>query len=245
MRIAISDFDVSKLSRLPWLTMAMIVGAVMVFVRPQWSMWFQYDRAAIESGQWWRVLSCHWTHWSMDHLFWDGFALAVLGTLIETWPNRPGAIKGWRTRFLAMIAVSALCICLAVWLVHPDMTTYRGLSGLDSALFAMLSMLMLRENLDEQHWGGVAAVMALFIAFSAKILFEVKTGSCFFVDSRAGAMVPLPLVHIIGAFVGVVFGAISRSRKNVRGSIQNQRRLEMSQICPREPSRPALKPQAG
>ena len=60
--------------------------------------------------------------------------------------------------------------------------------------------------------------MAVSLAFGAKLIFEVKTGSSFFVDSGAAKMVPLPLVHVVGSGVGVVFGTCSVWGFRVLGS---------------------------
>ena len=53
-------------------------------------------------------------------------------------------------------------------------------------------------------WAALAA--AAFLAFLCKVAYELATGATFFVDSRAAGMVPLPLVHVVGAAAGLAAG---------------------------------------
>jgi rhomboid family GlyGly-CTERM serine protease len=103
--------------------------ALLSAVVPGAAGWLAYERTAIATGELWRVVTCHWTHWSFDHLAWD---LAAFGVLV---------LIGWRAsarRLLLALALSVVLIPLAVWTVLPTMVGYRGLSGIDSALFTPL-----------------------------------------------------------------------------------------------------------
>jgi hypothetical protein len=56
-----------------------------------------------------------------------------------------------------------------------------------------------------------AAVLAIgcLVAFVAKIVFELLTGSAFFVHDASG-MVPVPLAHVMGATVGALVGCVKK-----------------------------------
>src|SRR5689334_9624999 len=43
----------------------------------------QFDRARIASGELWRLVTCHWTHWDADHLAWDVATFVALGVACE------------------------------------------------------------------------------------------------------------------------------------------------------------------
>ena len=58
----------------------------------------EYDRAATSAGQLWRLVTCHWTHWSTHHLFWSGGAFAALAIACHRVAPRRG---------LACVAASA------------------------------------------------------------------------------------------------------------------------------------------
>ena len=46
------------------------------------------------------------------------------------------------------------------------------------------------------------AIVAVLVAFVAKVAFEFATSSTVFVDNAAGGFVPVPLAHLAGAVVG-------------------------------------------
>ncbi len=169
------------------------LAALLVYVWPGAGELLQYDRAAIAEGQFWRVATCHLTHWSADHLFWDAVTFVALAAIC--WAES-------RRATLACLTVSAAAIPAAVWLLMPDMPTYRGLSGLDSALFALLAAMLIRRGAADRDWRPAALAGGLATAFALKTAFELVTGATMFVDSTAAAMVPIPLAHVVGAVVG-------------------------------------------
>jgi len=180
--------------RIPYVSPLLVCLAVAVFLSGAATEWLQFDRSAISNGQFWRLLTCHWTHYSLDHLFWDGMVLLVLGACCEC---------GGRTRFLVCVVGSACLISLAVWLCLPELEFYRGLSGIDSALFVLLAVDILREKVREKRWRWVGAGACLFVLFLAKLGFEIVTGTTVFVDSAAAGMAPVPLSHFVGMLTGM------------------------------------------
>ncbi len=187
----------SAVGRLPCVSLLLAGIAVCLQFSLTAMGWLQYDPAAIAAGEVWRIVTCHLTHWSFDHLFWDATALIILGVLCETAGRRP---------FLGCMAVSAVLIPLFIWVLMPEVDAYRGLSGIDSAVFALLAITILRENLAAQRFGWVAAIAVVLCGFSAKIGFEYLTGQTVFVDSMAAQMVPIPLAHVVGGLVGAGTG---------------------------------------
>jgi hypothetical protein len=86
------------------------------------------------------------------------------------------------------------------------MTTYRGLSGIDSALFALLAALIARRAIMEKDWSRLALATLVSIGFAAKIGFELSTGGTLFVNSTAAGMIPVPLAHVVGGIIGLGIG---------------------------------------
>jgi hypothetical protein len=80
-----------------------------------------------------------------------------------------------------------------LWVAAPHLQTYRGLSGIDAALFMCLAATHLRPALRARHCGWVAALAGVCLAFLAKVSYEVVTGATLFVNSQAGHMVPVPV----------------------------------------------------
>lgn len=173
---------------------------------PGAAAWLEWDRARVAQGEAWRLVTCHLTHFTPDHLLWDAAVFIVLGAAVERRSPR---------RFALCTAASALAIPAAIAALAPGIATYRGLSGIDSALFALYASLVMREAAADGQRGIVAAVVVLGIGFLSKVAYEVRTGAALFVASAAarGAMVPVPLAHLAGAAVGLAVAACPRLRR--------------------------------
>ena len=177
----------------PFLTVALAALAVLVFESSLLSVMLQFERES--AWQAWRVLTGHLTHWSADHLLWDVGAFSVLGAFVES--------RG-RRRLVATLLGSAVAIPLAVLVLDPGAATYRGLSGIDSALFVVALAIFARESRGRTVR---IACAALALAFTAKVGYEALVGATVFVDSSGFR--PLPLAHLVGAGVGGIVVARS------------------------------------
>ncbi len=172
--------------RIPCASLLFGALAVVVYSFPALAEALQYDRTAVLGGELWRIATCHWTHWSLDHLLWDLAVFVGLGAACEQMN---------RSRYLACLAVATILIPLAVVIFLPDIETYRGLSGLDSALFSLLVI----PNLDKRWSLGVA----FLAAFLLKTAYEAATGATVFVSSPTD-IASVPLAHAVGALMGML-----------------------------------------
>ena len=186
-------------ARFALITAVLAAATITIFVTPQAQSWLAFDRTAIATGQVWRIFTCHFTHYSTEHLVWDLATFVFLGLLCE---------HDGRRRFVATLIGAVVLIPLAVAVALPDMANYRGLSGIDSALFALLAVTVLREKIAERAWVWVAGIALVVAGFVAKIAFETQTGATVFMDSASAALVPVPLAHIVGGLVGVACGTV-------------------------------------
>ncbi|MHB8902511.1 MAG: rhombosortase, partial [Thermoguttaceae bacterium] len=121
---------------LPVASLLVTLAAVLVLPFDSLAGWLQYDRTAVNGGQVWRLLTCQLTHWSWDHLFWDAAALLFLGWVLERQDRRS---------LLICLGLSVVLIPAVVHIGLPDLATYRGLSGIDSAVFVLLAVTLLRR----------------------------------------------------------------------------------------------------
>jgi rhomboid family GlyGly-CTERM serine protease len=201
-------------SRFPYLAAGLSTMAFAAIVVPNLGDAWQLERDAVRAGEAWRVLTCHLTHWSADHFVWDVLTFAVLGALCESWS---------RTRFAVATMAGALAISASVWLGLPELHTYRGLSGIDCALFALLATLLIRER----RATPAATIGSLLLAAAfLKVTYELVTGTTLFVDGAAG-VTPLPLAHVAGGLTGIAVGlwpknaaaAKSKSAKMLRAGM--------------------------
>lgn len=175
-----------------WVTVAITLVALASVALPGVSELLQYDRLLIAEGEVWRTLTGHITHWNADHLFWDLSMFALLGYLCE---------RRDRRKFVICLALSAIAIPVAIWTIQPEMTTYRGLSGIDTAVFVLLAIQLLIEKWRSGDWLLAGMISALMVGLIGKIVLELITGATAFVDHQAAGFTPLPLAHIVGAIV--------------------------------------------
>ncbi len=194
----------SSTLQLPIVSLALVAAAVAIMPFDTLSSWLQYDRAAVNSGQLWRLLTCQFTHWSWDHLFWDAAALLFLGWVLE---------REDRRSLLVCLGLSAVLIPAVVHFGLPDLATYRGLSGIDSAVFVLLAVTLLRKCYADGDRLWTWACVAMLVGFSAKIGFELVSGGTLFVDSEASRMLPVPLVHVVGGVLGACCGGGCNSKR--------------------------------
>jgi rhomboid family GlyGly-CTERM serine protease len=166
-----------------------------------------FDRGALAAGEWWRLLTGHWVHWSPDHLLWDVGTFAALGAACELRSRR---------RFAICVLGSALAISAAVWGLLPELARYGGLSGVDCALFALLGTELWRERRRSDGRAALALAVALCAALALKLGFEWWTGGNLFVADLGARIVPVPVAHVAGAAVGLalpIAGALAPHRR--------------------------------
>ena len=186
------------------ITVGVAIAAVAVQLLPGWAGWLQFDRRAVMDGQWWRLLTGHLTHWSLEHLGWDLLMFVVLGAIVE---------KLSRPRFIVLGLVSAISISLMVLLGQPDLWTYRGLSGIDTALFVYLACVQLANAWRQGRWRSGLLPAVLLAGFGSKLLYELVTGSALFVDSQAAGFAVVVMAHTVGASAGAVL-AVALAQQN-------------------------------
>ena len=153
----------------------------------------QYDRAAIQNGEVWRVFTGNLVHWSPDHFALDVGVFLIVGMLYE-----PVLRQSW----LWLIFGSGFAVGFAVFLLQPNLAIYRGLSGVDSGLFAAalgIECLLARREWRRWLWVGPAVLI-----FVSKLLYECASGKLFFgTESLGNIGEPVPLAHVAGVFAAL------------------------------------------
>jgi len=172
-------------------TLVFAAAAVLVFLAPGMTGLLEFDRSRIVTGEWWRLATGHFAHGSAEHLAWDVLAFVVLGAACE----RIG-----RSAFLATLAAASIAIGAAVLVFERDLEIYRGLSGVDSALFGWLLATLGRRARAEKRSGLLLVAFGAGALFVAKSVFELTTGSAVFVT---GNETTVASAHVVGVVVGM------------------------------------------
>jgi rhomboid family GlyGly-CTERM serine protease len=196
--------------------LALALVAVAIQFIPHAAGMLELSRAAVLHGELWRIVTGHFTHFSNQHLAWDVVTFTVLGAMVA---ERSFA------RFVACLIGAAVAISAATLILRPDVAVYRGLSGVDSALFVTAAVMLLRQGWREGRQFLVASALLALAAFSAKTLFELATGKVLFVQELGDGVAPLALAHIAGGAWGglaalwpISFRAFGRSPHPPHGS---------------------------
>jgi len=161
----------------------------------------RYERQAIESGEYWRLVSGHLVHLGFGHLWPNVAALAIIGLLFD---------DVFRSAdWLRVGAASAAAIDLGLLALEPTVLWYVGLSGVLHGFVAAgaLALLLRREVL-----GAV-----LGVGLVAKLAFEQTVGPVPFTAQSVGGpvVVAAHLYGAIGALLAEAAAQLARRRSRV------------------------------
>ncbi len=169
------------------------IVAVVIFSSDWLTELCQYDRNGLEKGELWRLISGNFAHWSGEHLFWDLLVFAFLGMIVS--------IRD-KLHFPILLILSSIAISSSVYFIHPSMQLYRGLSGIDSALFTYFAISFIYSSLKKNNYYIAITGMSLMLILAAKTIFEINSGTNLFVSSVN--FVPVVTTHIAGISSGVL-----------------------------------------
>ena len=176
-------------------TIAIGSAALVVAFLPSLAESLQLERTAIAGGEFWRLATCHVTHWNLEHFQWDWLMFLVLAAVCELRD---------RGRMIGCVVGAATVVTTIVWVWFPELATYRGLSGIDTALFTMLAIDVVRDASRDRNRLLQMAAGGLLLGFAAKTAYEAVTGQTYFVDQEAAGFVPLVWDHVAAGAVGAV-----------------------------------------
>jgi rhomboid family GlyGly-CTERM serine protease len=157
----------------------------------------EFDNAAIHHGELWRLLTGNLVHYGPNHFLLDVGVFLVLGLIYEPYFRR-----SFPWLLLSMCAAIGMA-CLAVM---DENTRMRGLSGVDSGLFA--AALFVEFGLarkDPSRWWWVAPAALLF---TFKTIYETATGEALLNTSAIlGEMKLATTAHLAGVVSALAFCA--------------------------------------
>jgi hypothetical protein len=155
-------------------------------------------------------LTGHLTHWSWNHLRWDLGAFAILSWL---------SLRLTPLRYAPCLLAAAVLIPLEVRLFQAALDCYRGLSGLDCALFGLVIAALWHQPSGGRGWSAAHGLALLGgCIFLAKTGFELVTGGTLFVEAGAAAgFVPVVSAHLTGFLCGLATGLFRRKSSGLAG----------------------------
>ena len=173
-------------------------GALLIQCIPSLAFSLQWNREVSPAIGAITALTGHLTHWSWSHFTWD--IAAFLGLSFAAIALTPG-------RYAVCLILSAVFIPVEIFLLQPEFATYRGLSGIDSALFGLIIAGLWKS-------GGLLRWMSAvgFFGFFGKTLYEATTGDTLFVEREVSDFIPVTSAHIVGMICGTVVGFLPKLR---------------------------------
>lgn len=156
-------------------------------------LWLRFERARIEAGEWWRLVSGHVVHLSWPHTLMNVAGLLLIGAIAQQSLRR---LEWWIVTVAAAVGIS-----LELYFLSPTVTWYVGLSGVLHALLFAVAVALLIERDALGVW--------LIAGAAAKILYEQRFGALPATQSLAGDSV-IVQAHLYGAMCGLVVFGICR-----------------------------------
>ena len=162
-----------------------------LLLEQRYALIFQYNRAAIMEGEYWRIVTCHFVHSGWVHLFMNslGFVL-IIGLFVHLYS--PFIWLMGTLYCMIGISLSFLIFC-------PTLEWYNGLSGL-------LHALLLMGIIGELNGGNKFYYFGLF-GIIGKLVMDYFAGSPE-LTSRLTKTLVVTAAHFSGMLVGGVTGCI-------------------------------------
>jgi rhomboid family GlyGly-CTERM serine protease len=153
----------------------------------------QYDRARVAEGEVWRFVTGQMVHWTARMAVADLAVLLAFGLWLE--------LAGRRRAVSSALGLAAVLVAVGIQLLRPDLTLYRGSSGLASALFVLACLEAMRP--PARLSSRILAAGALLL-FSAKVAWEMSGALPLFAGDLPEAVAAVPLAHLLGGLAGAM-----------------------------------------
>ncbi|OGW55109.1 MAG: hypothetical protein A2Y81_05705 [Nitrospirae bacterium RBG_13_43_8] len=177
-----------------WCAMILVGAIVLIYFSqlafPAQAEYFVLDSSKIMERPW-TVLTYMLLHGSFSHLFFNMFALALFGSMLE-------AIVGWKNFLIVFFSTGIFSGIVSVFF-------YSGVLGASGAIFGVLGVLgMIRPKMGVLAMGVPMPMVAAIIIWAALDLFGV-----FYPDQTAH------FGHLAGLVFGLIVGLLLRKKYKI------------------------------
>lgn len=138
----------------------LVIIFISILLLSFWNNWsvehFGFDRAAIDSGEYWRLLGGHWVHLSPNHAWGNLAGLAMVAYISWNQFNWPA--------LLSLLLTCALSVGAGLYGFAPDLNSYVGFSGI------LHGLLVVAPFVSQRYGNRFATVFAMVVV--GKVLWE-------------------------------------------------------------------------
>jgi rhomboid family GlyGly-CTERM serine protease len=147
----------------------------------------RYERMAIASGEWWRLITAHFVHIDLEHTLLNLMGLVLMWAIFA----RDLSPRQW----LVVTAVVLLTIDAGLWFWDRQVDWYVGASGALHGFMAAGTYVHVRRG-DLDGW-----ILVIFIVL--KLGYEQWSGALPFVESGMPVVLNAHLYGALGGFAAV------------------------------------------
>jgi rhomboid family GlyGly-CTERM serine protease len=180
----------------------MVAAGILAYVVPNSASLIVYDRAAILSGEVWRLITGNWVHFSLSHLVYDSATLGLAGWMIER--------RGY-PYYKSLYILAPILIGAGLLVAQPDLQLYGGLSGIACGAVVFLALHGLR---DAGPWRWICLTVLLLT--TGKIILESAMNVFAFLKVDNVPFSPVPLSHVLGALTALLIFCLPYARDLMR-----------------------------
>jgi rhomboid family GlyGly-CTERM serine protease len=178
-----------------WLLIGSFAGLLVLLQLADMQGELRYERAAILSGEWWRLITAHLVHANARHLLLNLAGLALVAQLFK--------FNLSPRQWLWIGVFDALCVTLGLLLFDPQLQWYVGLSGVLHGFIAVGAVLWWRTERP-----ALAAALSLILL--SKLAWEQLQGAL----PLAGELTVIVDAHLYGAVGGVLAAVAIIARRS-------------------------------
>ncbi len=167
---------------------AIVALCALVQIWPAAQVSLQFERQAIDAGQWWRLATGNFVHYDWLHFGANVGALAIVGWLglrRSTWT-------------IGLVALAAIVVGVGVHAWAGGIMTYRGVSGVT---FALLAWVIVLAAAQERRCMRTAWLIALLL-LAVKSVFETAAGCPLLPTSAPAGVEVVGITHMTGLAAG-------------------------------------------
>ena len=192
------------MTRFPWISAALVGAGLVVALLPQLAESLQYERAAVENGAYWRLLTGQLAHWTPRMAAIDLLVTLAAGAWLEMRSRR---------LLLGVLVSAGLLVAGTLYFWTASLTSYRGSSGIASGLFVAMAILVATGPAPAAMRGVAWICLA---GFTAKAFWEALGGAPLFAGQLPDGVAVAPAVHLAGALGAAICVGVRPEKYLVR-----------------------------
>ncbi|MGL6257984.1 rhombosortase [Vibrio sp. WXL210] len=171
----------------PYLVVMIVSVIALALQFDSTQVYVSWHRQYILDGQWWRIITGHFSHTNTYHLFINLATFWVMAFIFQPAPRQ----LTW-----LLLALSG---CIGLTNFAGDVEIYLGLSGVLHGVFAFYAL--------DEALNGRRSSWLLVIGISAKVAWEQLVGPSAETASLINANVAID-AHFVGTVLGLLFAGV-------------------------------------